>query len=495
MSRYILSLDQGTTSSRALIFNEKGEKLSCCQEEFEQIFVKGGWVEHDPMDIWNSQLRVAKSAIEEAGISPADIAGIGVTNQRETTIVWDRETGEPVYNAIVWQCRRTKDICAKFSQQGLEKFFSEKTGLVIDPYFSATKVKWILDNVEGAREKANEGRLLFGTVDTWLIWNLTGEKVHATDYTNASRTMMFNIHTLEWDEEILGLLGIPKSILPKVVDSSGVMGVTEKSVLGAEIKISGCAGDQQAALFGQCCFHKGDVKNTYGTGGFLLMNTGKEPVKSVSGLLTTIAWSKGGKVTYALEGSVFVAGAVVKWLRDELKMIDDAAQTEEIARSVEDSGGVYVVPAFVGLGTPYWDPSARGSIFGLTRGSSRAHIVRACLEAICYQTADVIDAMVKDTGSLNTVRVDGGASANDFIMEFQADILDRPVIRPENVESTATGAAFLAGLGCGVWKSEEEIMQISGSFKEFAPAMKSAKRKALRGGWEKAVKRSLNWEE
>ena len=495
MSRYILSLDQGTTSSRALIFNEKGEKLSCCQEEFEQIFVKGGWVEHDPMDIWNSQLRVAKSAIEEAGISPADIAGICVTNQRETTIVWDRETGKPVYNAIVWQCRRTKDICAKFSQQGLEKFFSEKTGLVIDPYFSATKVKWILDNVEGAREKANEGRLLFGTVDTWLIWNLTGEKVHATDYTNASRTMMFNIHTLEWDEEILGLLGIPKSILPKVVDSSGVMGVTEKSVLGAEIKISGCAGDQQAALFGQCCFHKGDVKNTYGTGGFLLMNTGKEPVKSVSGLLTTIAWSKGGKVTYALEGSVFVAGAVVKWLRDELKMIDDAAQTEEIARSVEDSGGVYVVPAFVGLGTPYWDPSARGSIFGLTRGSSRAHIVRACLEAICYQTADVIDAMVKDTGSLNTVRVDGGASANDFIMEFQADILDRPVIRPENVESTATGAAFLAGLGCGVWKSEEEIMQISGSFKEFAPAMKSAKRKALRGGWEKAVKRSLNWEE
>lgn len=495
MSRYILSLDQGTTSSRALIFNEKGEKLSCCQEEFEQIFVKGGWVEHDPMDIWNSQLRVAGSAIEEAGISPADIAGIGVTNQRETTIVWDRETGKPVYNAIVWQCRRTKDICAKFSQQGLEKFFSEKTGLVIDPYFSATKVKWILDNVEGAREKANEGRLLFGTVDTWLIWNLTGGKVHATDYTNASRTMMFNIHTLEWDEEILGLLGIPKSILPKVVDSSGVMGVTEKSVLGAEIKISGCAGDQQAALFGQCCFHKGDVKNTYGTGGFLLMNTGKEPVKSVSGLLTTIAWSKGGKVTYALEGSVFVAGAVVKWLRDELKMIDDAAQTEEIARSVEDSGGVYVVPAFVGLGTPYWDPSARGSIFGLTRGSSRAHIVRACLEAICYQTADVIDAMVKDTGSLNTVRVDGGASANDFIMEFQADILDRPVIRPENVESTATGAAFLAGLGCGVWKSEEEIMQISGSFKEFAPAMKSAKRKALRGGWEKAVKRSLNWEE
>ena len=495
MSRYILSLDQGTTSSRALIFNEKGEKLSCCQEEFEQIFVKGGWVEHDPMDIWNSQLRVAGSAIEEAGISPADIAGIGVTNQRETTIVWDRETGKPVYNAIVWQCRRTKDICAKFSQQGLEKFFSEKTGLVIDPYFSATKVKWILDNVEGAREKANEGRLLFGTVDTWLIWNLTGGKVHATDDTNASRTMMFNIHTLEWDEEILGLLGIPKSILPKVVDSSGVMGVTEKSVLGAEIKISGCAGDQQAALFGQCCFHKGDVKNTYGTGGFLLMNTGKEPVKSVSGLLTTIAWSKGGKVTYALEGSVFVAGAVVKWLRDELKMIDDAAQTEEIARSVEDSGGVYVVPAFVGLGTPYWDPSARGSIFGLTRGSSRAHIVRACLEAICYQTADVIDAMVKDTGSLNTVRVDGGASANDFIMEFQADILDRPVIRPENVESTATGAAFLAGLGCGVWKSEEEIMQISGSFKEFAPAMKSAKRKALRGGWEKAVKRSLNWEE
>lgn len=495
MGKFILALDQGTTSSRALIFNEKGEKLSCCQQEFEQIFVKGGWVEHDPMDIWNSQLEVARDAIRQAGISADDIAGIGVTNQRETTIIWDKETGEPVYNAIVWQCRRTADICAKFSEQGLEKFFSDKTGLLIDPYFSATKVKWILDNVSGAREKANAGRLLFGTVDSWLIWKLTGGKVHATDYSNASRTMLFNIHTLEWDDEILGLLGIPKCMLPKVVDCSGLIGVTEKSIFGGEIKICGCAGDQQAALFGQCCFHKGDVKNTYGTGGFLLMNTGKEPVKSTSGLLTTIAWGIGGKVTYALEGSVFVAGAVVKWLRDELKMIDDAAQSEELARSVEDSGGVYVVPAFVGLGTPYWDPSARGSIFGLTRGASRAHIVRACLEAICYQTADVIDAMAKDASSLNTIRVDGGASANDFIMEFQSDILNRPVIRPANVESTATGAAFLAGLGCGVWQSEEEILQISGSFKEFAPAMKSAKRKELRAGWNKAVQRSLHWEE
>ena len=495
MSRYILSLDQGTTSSRALIFSEKGEKLACCQKEFPQIFVKGGWVEHDPMDIWNSQLEVAQQAVKQAGISPEDIAGIGVTNQRETTIIWEKSTGKPVYNAIVWQCRRTADMCAKFTEQGLEKFFSDKTGLVIDPYFSATKVKWILDNTDGARERAANGELLFGTVDTWLIWNLTGGKVHATDYTNASRTMLFNIHTLEWDEEILGLLGIPKCILPKVVDCSGLIGTTEKSLFGAEISICGCAGDQQAALFGQCCFHKGDVKNTYGTGGFLLMNTGKEPVKSQSGLLTTIAWGIGGKITYALEGSVFVAGAVVKWLRDELKMIDDAAQSEQIARSVEDSNGVYVVPAFVGLGTPYWDPAARGSIFGLTRGSSRAHIVRACLEAICYQTADVIDAMVRDSSSLNTVRVDGGASANDFIMEFQADILGRTVIRPENVESTAMGAAFLAGLGCGIWRSFEDISQISGSCKEFLPAMKSTKRKALREGWNKAVRRSLHWEE
>ena len=495
MKGYILALDQGTTSSRALVFNEAGEKLSCCQKEFPQIFVKGGWVEHDPMDIWESQLEVAKEAIKHAGLKPSDISGIGVTNQRETTMIWDKATGKPVYNAIVWQCRRTVDICEKFAQQGLSKFFSDKTGLVIDPYFSATKIKWILDNVDGAKQRAQNGELLFGTVDTWLIWNLTGGKVHATDYSNASRTMMFNIHTLSWDEEILGLLGIPKCMLPQVVDCSGVIGTTDESVLGASIKICGCAGDQQAALFGQCCFHKGDVKNTYGTGGFLLMNTGKEPVKSQSGLLTTIAWGINGKVSYALEGSVFVAGAVVKWLRDELKMIDDAAQTEEIARSVQDSNGVYVVPAFVGLGTPYWDPCARGSIFGLTRGASRAHIVRACLEAICYQTADVIDAMVKDTGSLNTIRVDGGASANDFIMEFQSDILGRPVIRPENVESTATGAAFLAGLGCGVWNSQEDILQISGSFKEFAPSMKKDKRNALRTGWEKAVQRSLHWEE
>ncbi len=495
MSRYILSLDQGTTSSRALIFNEKGEKLSCCQQEFEQIFKNEGWVEHDPNDIWQSQLEVARQAVKQAGISAQEISGIGVTNQRETAIIWDKSTGRPVYNAIVWQCRRTADICERLEKQGLSKFFKDKTGLVIDPYFSATKIKWILDNVEGVRERAENGELLFGTVDSWLIWNLTGGKVHATDYTNASRTMLFNIHTLEWDDEILGLLGIPKAMLPKVVDSSGEIGVTEPSLFGAPIKICGCAGDQQAALFGQCCFHKGDIKNTYGTGGFLLMNTGSEPVKSKSGLLTTIAWSIGGKVSYALEGSVFVAGAVVKWLRDELRLIDDASQTLEIARSVEDSGGVYVVPAFVGLGTPYWDPSARGSIFGLTRGSSRAHIVRACLESICYQTADVIDAMVLDTGSLNRIRVDGGASANDFIMEFQSDILDRPVIRPENVESTATGAAFLAGLGCGVWSSQEELNQISGSFKEFAPTMPQQKRDELRAKWHKAVQRSLNWQE
>ncbi len=495
MKGYILALDQGTTSSRALVFNEKGEKLSCCQKEFPQIFVKGGWVEHDPKDIWQSQLEVARQAIKDAGISPEDISGIGVTNQRETTILWDKATGEPVYNAIVWQCRRTADTCARFADQGLEKFFSDKTGLVIDPYFSATKVKWILDNVDGAREKARSGQLLFGTVDTWLIWNLTCGKVHATDYTNASRTMMFNIHTLQWDDEILGLLGIPKCMLPTIVDSSGEIGVTDESLFGAPIKICGCAGDQQAALFGQCCFNKGDVKNTYGTGGFLLMNTGSEAVKSRSGLLTTIAWGINGKVSYALEGSVFVAGAVVKWLRDELKLIDSAAQTQELARSVEDTAGVYMVPAFVGLGTPYWDPNARGSIFGLTRGSGRAHIVRACLEAICYQTADVIDAMAEDTGSLNTIRVDGGASANDFIMEFQSDILGRSIIRPENVESTATGAAFLAGLACGVWSSKEEIIQICSNSKEFLPSMNSEKRSRLRAGWEKAVKRSLAWED
>lgn len=495
MNKFILSLDQGTTSSRAIVFNEKGEKLSCCQKEFRQIFSNSGWVEHDPMDIWESQLQVAKDSIKAAGISPSDIQGIGVTNQRETTIIWDKDTSQPIYNAIVWQCRRTADICKELEKQGLGKLISDKTGLVIDPYFCATKIKWILDNVPGAREKANAGKLLFGTVDSWLIWNLTGGKIHATDYTNASRTMMFNIHTLEWDDEILKILDIPKSILPKVVDCSGLIGMTEKSVLGEQIKICGCAGDQQAALFGQCCFEKGDVKNTYGTGGFLLMNTGDEAVKSKSGLLTTIAWSFGGKLCYALEGSVFVAGAVVKWLRDELKLIDDAAQTQQLARSVEDSDGVYVVPAFTGLGTPYWDPDARGCIFGLTRGTSRAHIVRACLEGICYQTADVIDAMVKDTGNLNTIKVDGGASANNFIMEFQSDILSRSVIRSENVESTATGAAFLAGLGCGVWKSQQELRKISGNATEFKPVMDSEKRTRLLAGWGKAVKRSLAWAE
>ena len=494
MKKYILSLDQGTTSSRAVLFDRNGAKVFSAQYEFPQIFPKAGWVEHDPKDILDSQLRAVNDCtayLTANGEDISEIAAIGVTNQRETTMIWDKNTGEPVYNAIVWQCRRTAETCSRFAEQGLEKFFRSKTGLLIDPYFSATKIKWIFDNVEGVREKAQRGELLFGTVDTWLIWNLTGRKVHATDYTNASRTMLFNIHTLQWDKEILGLLGIPENILPDVRDSSGDFGITDKSLIGAEIPICGCAGDQQAALFGQCCFLKGDVKNTYGTGGFLLMNTGDECVESANGLLTTIAWGIGGKVTYALEGSVFVSGAVIKWLRDELCIISTAEETAAIAESVPDNGGVYFVPAFVGLGTPYWDSDARGVICGLTRGSGRAHIVRAALEAIAYQTADVIKAMEEDTSALGLIKVDGGASQNDFLMQFQADILGRSMIRPRNIESTAAGAAFLAGLHCGMWQTREDLNRISQKFREFIPAMTDDKRKELIGGWKKAVGRSI----
>ena len=488
MKKYILALDQGTTSSRAVLFEKNGHIAGVSQLEYTQIYPGNGWVEHDPEEIFSSQLNAAKAVIEKCNVSADDIAAIGITNQRETTILWDKNTGEPVCNAIVWQCRRTADICEGYKAQGLEKFFRDKTGLLIDPYFSATKIKWILNNVPGVKERAEKGEILFGTVDCWLIWKLTGGKVHATDASNASRTMLYNIHTLEWDKEILGLLGIPESILPEVVSSSGEIGVCDASVFGAEIPITGCAGDQQAALFGQKCFNTGDVKNTYGTGGFLLMNTGDVPAASEHGLLTTVAWSIGGKVTYALEGSVFIAGAAVKWLRDEMGLISSAAESEKLAVSIPDTNGVYIVPAFTGLGAPYWNPDARGVITGLTRGSGRAHLVRAVLEAIAYQTADVLRAMERDTGHLGIIRVDGGASSNNFLMQFQADILGKDITRPEIVESTAIGAAFLAGTAVGFWSGKDEIIALGGSFEKFSPVMPESQRREYLDGWNKAVK-------
>ena len=488
--KYIMSIDQGTTSSRAVIFDKGGNIVSIAQKEFTQYYTGDGYVEHDAEEIFDTQIEVCRKAMEKLGITAEDIAAIGITNQRETTVVWDKNTGKPVYNAIVWQCRRTAPFCKNLESQGLTQFFSSKTGLLIDPYFSATKLRWILDNVEGARDRAQAGELLFGTIDCWLIWKLSGGKCHATDYSNASRTMLFNINTLEWDNEILGLLGIPKSMMPKVVDSSGVICETDPGLFGAPIVISGCAGDQQSALFGQCCFEEGDVKNTYGTGGFLLMNTGDKVIRSQSGLLSTIAWGIGGKVTYALEGSVFIAGAVVKWLRDELQMIETASETERLALEVEDTNGVYIVPAFVGLGAPYWDSDARGVITGLTRGANRKHIVRAALEAIAYQTCDVLAAMEKDTGNLRSIKVDGGASSNNFLMQFQADVLDRTVTRPKNVESTAFGAFLLAGLGCGYYKDIAEVTRLSGSFATFSPNIDEAKRSSLLEGWKKAVEKA-----
>ena len=494
---YIIALDQGTTSSRAILFNKNGEIVNTAQKEFKQIYPKSGWVEHDPMEIWGTQSGVMREVIETTGIRPEEIAAIGITNQRETTIVWDKNTGKPVYNAIVWQCRRTSDICDGLKEKGLEEEIKKKTGLLIDAYFSATKIKWILDNVEGAREKADRGELLFGTVDTWLIWNLTRGKVHVTDYSNASRTMMFDIKNLQWDEEILKELRIPKSMLPKVCPSSHVYGCTDELMLGgAEIPISGCAGDQQAALFGQTCFEEGSAKNTYGTGCFLLMNTGNKMVESNNGLITTIAWGIDGKVEYALEGSIFMGGASVQWLRDELRMIKDAADSEMYAKRVESTEGVYVVPAFTGLGAPYWDMYARGAILGLTRGTKKEHVIRATLESIAYQTKDVLEAMQQDAKlALKFLKVDGGASNNDFLMQFQSDILNVNIDRPKVVETTALGAAYLAGLAVGFYESKDAIKEQWKVASVFNPKISEEDRDKLYRGWNKAVGRTLSWED
>jgi len=491
-----MALDQGTTSSRAIIFDENGLIKGVTNREFTQIYPKPGWVEHDAMEIWGSQIGVAKEVLLKCGLSVDDIAAIGITNQRETTVVWDKNTGKPVYNAIVWQCRRTAPICDELKARGLTEKIREKTGLVVDAYFSGTKVKWILDNVEGAREKAEKGDLLFGNIDTWLIWNLTGGKVHVTDYSNASRTMLFNIHKLDWDDEILKELNIPRAMLPKVMPSSHIYGYTTTEVFGGEIPIAGDAGDQQAALFGQACYAPGMAKNTYGTGCFMLMNTGEKAVESKSGLLTTIAWGADGKVEYALEGSIFIAGAVIQWLRDELRVLDNAAQSEELATKVEDNNGVYLVPAFVGLGAPYWDMYARGAILGLTRGAKREHIVRAALESICYQTRDVLEAMQKDSGiTLKSLKVDGGAVANNFLMQFQSDILGVPVDRPKVIETTALGAAYLAGLAVGYWKDKNDISAKWQIDRTFKPQMDIDTKERLYKGWKKAVKRSMDWED
>ena len=496
MARYVLALDQGTTSSRAILFDRQGSIVAVRNQEFRQIYPRPGWVEHDPLDIWDSQIAVAKAVLKEAGASPADVAAIGVTNQRETTVVWDRETGEPVHNAIVWQDRRTADLCGDLKRRGREALFREKTGLVIDPYFSGTKIAWLLDHVPGLRQRAERGEVLFGTVDAWLLWKLTGGRVHLTDYSNASRTLIFNIHTLDWDEELLNELGIPRAMLPEVRPSSQVYGETDPALFGGPIPIAGIAGDQQAALFGQACFRPGMAKNTYGTGAFVLMHTGERPARSEHGLITTVAWGIDGKVEYALEGSIFIAGAVVQWLRDELKIIDKAADTEPLARSVEDTGGVYLVPAFAGLGAPYWDPYARGTIVGITRGTGRAHLARAALESIAYQTRDVLDAMQADSGiRLEALRVDGGAVVNDFLMQFQADVLGVPVDRPVVNETTALGAAYLAGLAVGFWESREQIQQLWQRDRRFEPQMDEATRQALYGGWQRAVERSRSWEQ
>ena len=492
MSKYVMALDQGTTSSRCILFDKKGNICSMAQKEFSQIYPRPGWVEHNPMEIWSSQLAVLTEAMAMVGATPSDISGIGITNQRETTIVWDKETGEPVYNAIVWQCRRTAEKIDELIDQGYGDMIREKTGLVPDAYFSGTKIAWILSHVPGARERAEKGELLFGTVDTWLIYNLTKGTVHVTDYTNASRTMLFDIHNLCWDEELLKLLAIPKSMLPEVKPSSCIYGYTDSSVTGGAIPIAGIAGDQQAALFGQCCFNKGQVKNTYGTGCFLLMNTGKDAIASQNGLITTIAASTGNEVEYVLEGSVFVAGAAIQWLRDGMRMIKTAAQTEEYADKVEDTAGVYIVPAFAGLGAPYWNPYARGTVVGITRGCQKEHFIRAALESIAYQTADVLKAMEEDAGvSIAGLKVDGGASANDFLMQFQADILGGTVYRPKCIETTALGAAYLAGLATGYFESKEEICENWELSRGFTHEMSENHRKELLKGWRKAVKCAL----
>ena len=494
MPKYMMALDSGTTSNRCILFDRAGRIVSVAQREFTQYFPQPGWVEHDANEIWATLLGVAVEAMQMAGAAAADIAAIGITNQRETTIVWDKATGEPVHHAIVWQCRRTSEYCDELRARGLTARFREKTGLVLDAYFSATKLHWLLENVPGVRERAAKGELLFGTVETWLIWKLTGGRAHVTDYSNASRTMLFNINTLDWDEEILAELNIPRSMLPKPMPSSGLFGTTDTSLLGGEIPITGAAGDQQAALFGQTCFQPGEAKNTYGTGCFLLMNTGEKPVFSQNGLVTTIAWGLGEKVTYALEGSIFVAGAAIQWLRDEMKLIANAAESEAVAQEVTDTNGCYVVPAFTGLGAPYWDQYARGAIVGLTRGCNRAHIVRATLDSLTYQTYDVLNAMRADSGiALASLKVDGGASANNYLMQTQADVIGAPVLRPTCVESTAMGAAYLAGLAVGFWRDQAEIRKIWAVDRTFEPQLDAKSRDARLHGWHRAVQRAFDW--
>jgi len=494
MEKYIMALDQGTTSSRCILFNKKGEIVSVAQKEFKQIYPKPGWVEHDAMEIWSTQIGVAQEAMYKINANYKNIQAVGITNQRETTVVWDKKTGVPIHNAIVWQCRRTAEFCDSLKEKGLTDQFRQKTGLPIDAYFSATKIHWILENVEGARKRAEDGELLFGTIETWLIWKLTMGRVHITDYSNASRTMLFNISTLEWDREILDELNIPPCMLPEPRPSSEVYGMTDGTIFGGEIPISGAAGDQQAALFGQTCFTEGEAKNTYGTGCFLLMNTGTKPVFSRNGLVTTIAWGINGYLNYALEGSVFVAGAAIQWLRDELRLIDESADSEWMARKVNDTNGVYLVPAFVGLGAPYWDPYARGTLVGLTRGSNKYHIIRATLESLAYQSNDVLKAMEEDSGiRLSSLKVDGGACANNFLMQFQADIINVPVKRPVAIETTALGAAYLAGLATGYWKNKEDVMENWQVSRIFHPEMQDSVRNELLNGWSKAIRASLGW--
>lgn len=494
MAKYVMALDAGTTSNRCILFNEKGEMCSVAQKEFTQYFPKPGWVEHDANEIWSTQLGVAVEAMSKIGAEADDIAAIGITNQRETAIVWDKNTGEPVYHAIVWQCRRTSEYCDTLKEKGLTETFRRKTGLIIDAYFAGTKVKWILDNVKGARERAEKGELLFGTVETWLIWKLTKGAVHVTDYSNASRTMLFNINTLDWDDEILEELQIPRCMLPKPMPSSCVYGKADPSFLGGPIPIGGAAGDQQSALFGQTCFNPGEAKNTYGTGCFLLMNTGETPVFSKNGLVTTIAWGIDGKVDYALEGSIFMAGAAIQWLRDEMRLIDSAADSEYMANKVKDTNGCYVVPAFTGLGAPYWDQYARGTIVGLTRGVNKYHIIRATLESIAYQAFDVIKAMEADSGiKLTSLKVDGGASANDFLMQTQANFIQEPVKRPSCIETTAMGAAYLAGLAVGYWSNKEDVKANWAIDKVFEPAISEKVQEKKIAGWHKAVRYAFDW--
>ena len=496
MGKYVMALDAGTTSNRCILFNEKGEMCAVVNKEFTQFFPKPGWVEHDANEIWQTQLSVARTALQNVGGTAEDIAAIGITNQRETVVVWERETGRPIYKAIVWQCRRTADFVEdlKKNNPGIVEKFQAKTGLKLDPYFSGTKIRWILDNVEGAREKADAGQLCFGTIDSWLIYKLTKGKVHVTDYSNASRTLLFNINTLEWDKELCEILEVPMSMLPEVKPSSCVYGQSDPEFFGGPISIAGAAGDQQAALFGQTCFNEGDAKNTYGTGCFMLMNTGDKPIYSKNDLLTTIAWGLDGKVTYALEGSVYVAGAAIQWLRDELKIVDSSPDSEYFATRVEDTNGCYVVPAFTGLGAPYWDPYARGAITGLTRGVNKYHIIRATLESLAYQTYDVLHAMELDSGKhLSSLKVDGGASNNNFLMQFQSDIINTKVVRPCCVETTAMGAAYLAGLAVGYWNSKEEVVRNWGICREFSPTMTDEKRQEALKGWNKAVASTRGW--